>query len=515
MEEAQWEGDSLKRSASSDFLYRFVIKKHESKSLDAKGGALCFALDGDWGTGKTFFVGHWSLDLERFSHPVIKFDAWKNDLSEDPLVGFMAQLRKSLQPYIAHLPVEKKVRDAANRRVAKIVKQAGKAVVPALGMLLKGVANKYSDGAMKEITDLFAATEGSGVDTASNEESADSEKTKQPAMSKAALDKFFEVAMQSHSDRQEAIQSLKETIEDLLDYLSKNTQVALPMFVFIDELDRCRPDYAIRLLEGLKHLFDAKGVCFVVSTNLKQLSESVRSVYGAGFDGYIYLKRFFAFEYVLPEPDNESYATSLFEQSIFRDYRIQYSTGLPDKTHNVPAGVNDSFAVVATAFRMDLRSQQQVFRHSEAAAAGLPDSLMVHVFYLFFLSSLLHYSRPTFEKLATEGKGLKIGDHRALYQSKEAHFSDCQIQFRRLDRKTGQRSSEFVTASEVFHQYDQLARTKRIEVFRKEQLRHDDPEYPQTLNASVMGNINQVPNPSEDTSIANYYNLVRSAGQIS
>ena len=76
----------------------------------------------------------------------------------------------------------------------------------------------------------------------------------------------------------------------MITVLEDQAGVQLPLFVFVDELDRCRPDYAIELLEGIKHLFGVPGVYFVVATNTVQLGESVKAVYGSGFDGVRYLK---------------------------------------------------------------------------------------------------------------------------------------------------------------------------------------------------------------------------------
>lgn len=67
------------------------------------------------------------------------------------------------------------------------------------------------------------------------------------------------------------------------------------LLVFVDEIDRCNPKYAIEFLETIKHFFSCAKVQFVFSTNIKQLSETIRNVYGAGFDGTRYLNKFFNF----------------------------------------------------------------------------------------------------------------------------------------------------------------------------------------------------------------------------
>jgi len=72
------------------------------------------------------------------------------------------------------------------------------------------------------------------------------------------------------------------------------------LIVFVDEIDRCNPRYAIDFLECIKHFFDCANVQFVFSTNIKQLAESICNVYGAGFDGTRYLNKFFDCPLELP-----------------------------------------------------------------------------------------------------------------------------------------------------------------------------------------------------------------------
>ena len=53
--------------------------------------------------------------------------------------------------------------------------------------------------------------------------------------------------------------------------------------IVIDELDRCRPSYAVEILEMAKHLFSVDRVVFVLSINRDQLAHSVKVLYGSDF----------------------------------------------------------------------------------------------------------------------------------------------------------------------------------------------------------------------------------------
>ncbi|WVV48879.1 P-loop NTPase fold protein [Pseudomonas sp. NA13] len=72
-----------------------------------------------------------------------------------------------------------------------------------------------------------------------------------------------------------------------------------PAFIFIDELDRCRPTYAIELLERVKHFFELEDCRFIVASDSTQLAHSVRAVYGEKFYSERYLSRFFDAEFRL------------------------------------------------------------------------------------------------------------------------------------------------------------------------------------------------------------------------
>ena len=79
----------------------------------------------------------------------------------------------------------------------------------------------------------------------------------------------------------------------------------------IDELDRCRPSYAVELLEVAKHLFEVEHIVFVLAINRAQLAHSIRALYGIGFDADGYLRRFVDVDFVLPEPDRDQLIRAL------------------------------------------------------------------------------------------------------------------------------------------------------------------------------------------------------------
>jgi hypothetical protein len=223
---------------------------------------------------------------------------------------------------------------------------------------------------------------------------------------KNAIDK----ALKDHITIKRSIADFKVKLAGLIAALEKLDGVQLPMVIFVDELDRCRPDYAIELLEGIKHLFGVPGVFFAIATNVQQLSESVKAIYGSGFDGQRYLKRFFDLQYALREPSNEQFSEALFNGIVLPDveniiYGLETSRMLGGKmvVERVPRKI---FALVlekhADAFELTLRDMLQVATVLEAALLTLKDK-KIHVFFLVFLAVVYQQDPIIFLKIAKAG----------------------------------------------------------------------------------------------------------------
>jgi hypothetical protein len=123
------------------------------------------------------------------------------------------------------------------------------------------------------------------------------------------------------NEKSQAITQFKDVIKKVLDKLPEQQQ---NLIIFIDELDRCRPTYAIELLERIKHLFDIKRLVFILSTDTEQLAHSICAVYGNDFDAKKYLNRFIDLDYSLKEPDLKKYIENQLESlSITKYYNNQ------------------------------------------------------------------------------------------------------------------------------------------------------------------------------------------------
>ena len=139
----------------------------------------------------------------------------------------------------------------------------------------------------------------------------------------------------------------------------------LPLVVVIDELDRCRPSYAVELLETAKHLFTVDHVVFVLALNRLELAHSICAVYGSGFDADGYLRRFFDVYFPLPDSKREPFIEATLLNTGIKDY---FQSRSEDRSYEI---VRDWLVDFFDAFDVSLRSIAQAIHHLGLVLASL------------------------------------------------------------------------------------------------------------------------------------------------
>jgi KAP family P-loop domain len=231
----------------------------ESIVANLLGQPFVIGINSPWGTGKTEFLRMWKKRLDDGGWRVIAFNAWENDFLEDPLKCLLGELSGAFEASNKSrlLPSWKGVKDAAKYLVKKSVPGAVKHAT--LGAIdIDGVGNVMADAA-----------------------------------SDAA-----EEAIKTHHQTKDSLIAFREKLGELATQVAKDSNH--PLLIIVDELDRCRPNFAIEMLEVIKHLFDVENVVFILAYDGHQLACSTQSLYGQNFDGKTYLQRFFNLEFNLP-----------------------------------------------------------------------------------------------------------------------------------------------------------------------------------------------------------------------
>ena len=248
------------------------------KAID---GPCVLGIDGPWGSGKTTFLRMWAQHLRNESFPVVSFNAWETDFSGDPFLALSDEISQELQRYRGGSF------DAKIESVLEMTKKVALRAMPAAIRLLTAGVLDLSPVFEKELGQIAAS--------------------------------YAQERMSVYQETQQTLRDFGKTLKDAARSLSESAD-GLPLVVVIDELDRCRPSYAAELLEIAKHLFAVDQVVFVLAVNRDQLAHSIRSLYGAEFDGEAYLRRFFDIDLRLPDPDREPFIRQALTSIQFDDY---------------------------------------------------------------------------------------------------------------------------------------------------------------------------------------------------
>ena len=366
-----WEGDVLDRRKIAEFLTSLL-------SYSTKGFVL--NIDSPWGTGKTFFLERWMTTLE-YKYPCVHFNAWKSDHSDDALIAFLSEISDQL--------LQKNKGKKVPKKIGNLIGTGGKIALKSLPLLTKA-AIRYGlgDEGIDEFKELF-------------NEKIEDDIAKQ-------VDSWTANAVKDHLKKQQTIDDFKVLLESTVTAFAKENKLEIPLYIFIDELDRCRPTYAIDLLEKIKHLFDVPGVVFIVATDTEQLSHSIKSVYGNDFEAAIYLRRFFDQAYHLPPPSHEAFA-----ELLQKEYEILKPATVEEIGLYGFGSITEIFSELARVFNLKLRDQQRCFLRIRAAIMTSTNIQYIHFNYLSFLVISQLYD-PYNYSLFNEGRIDPITFYRAI-----------------------------------------------------------------------------------------------------
>ena len=277
----------------NDEFEREVIAENFMKIFDEDKDGIVLAIDSDWGTGKTTFIKMWEAlinndDRYKKNYCSIYFNAWDNDYLEDPLLAILTEI---------------KLREKNEEDKVDLDSEVFKEIFNPIYL----VAKRGVDIALK-----FGTSGVIGLDEF---------KLKEDDTQQKILEKMNEIGNEV-LNRCSNARMLRDEFKNRLSKFNEEHNKKL--IFFIDELDRCRPSFAIELLETIKHLFSVPGIIFVISLDKDQLSHSVATVYGQNMDTVGYLRRFFDLEYKL-SIDNKFKYVDVRLNKLFNSYKnIKY-----------------------------------------------------------------------------------------------------------------------------------------------------------------------------------------------
>jgi KAP family P-loop domain len=320
-----------------------------------------FCIDSPWGGGKTTFLRLWEAHLASSEAEVLYFDAWKTDFAADPLVAFVGEIAELAEKRVTTSTAAASIK-AVKTLGAKIAKRA----LPVAAKLVTAgfiTADDFTEGAAAGLAEQLA-----------------------------------EDAVQAYESGKKLISQFHEALTNLIDHLSKDGKKNR-LLILVDELDRCRPTYALDLLERIKHVFDVPNVVFALALDKRQLRASIASVYGPGIAGEEYLRRFIDLDFSLPKPKAKAFTKYLFGQFDFDQAFAGRTSGefRYDREH-----LESTFNELADLFDLSLRAREQCFARLRFAMLSTPDDNYIYPDVLMALIILRSAAKDVYDRFVSK-----------------------------------------------------------------------------------------------------------------
>ncbi|HHQ4625245.1 TPA: KAP family P-loop NTPase fold protein [Aeromonas veronii] len=265
--------DRLERARYAEFLTNYLAAEGKQRNY-------VLNLNAEWGAGKTWFIKRWYMELKAH-YPTVYIDAWQQDFSDDPLLTVISSIIEQLKEEAG----SPQLSPYLSTKLASLLKATAPIVTKALFKKVSGIN-------IDEVQEVITADDAG---------------------------KLVESLFQDTRKKTEAVQLLKHEIQLWVGAIIGKKKKQAPAFILIDELDRCRPSYAVEMLETIKHIFDIQGVVFVLATDTEQLQHAIKVIYGEGFDAQNYLGRFFQRRFTLNKKSRREFISNILEGRILPD----------------------------------------------------------------------------------------------------------------------------------------------------------------------------------------------------
>lgn len=326
--------DVLNRKPYAEALLNLILSSEDE---------LVISLDGDWGSGKTTFIKMWQVLLSEVNVPNIYIDSFSNDYSSDAFLSIAGAISNFAENNLSEDNLDQY--EALKKKSIKIGTQI-------LSWSAKVGIKAATLGIIKD-TDL--------------EELKDIKNDIAKGFSDS-IGGLIEEKLLSYQKDIELVQSFRDMLSEIPSKFTDSDNK--PLVVIIDELDRCKPTYAVEVIERIKHLFSVKNVVFVLVMHKAQLQEAIRSVYGQNINAHLYLQKFINVETVIPKRIHDPYRNDLkdYTNKLFELHNIQSGDGINT--------LRDCIASLAKHFNFSLRQLEKTFTNI-AIIFGAQKSLSV------------------------------------------------------------------------------------------------------------------------------------------
>jgi len=339
--ETPFKDDFWGREALAERLTDYVSRLHVSATI---------AIDAEWGAGKSWFVQNWKAKLEQDQFKVIYLNAFNQDYVDDPFLTISMEIANAI-----------KQDTNAFESIKATIGQAYRAILPNLPMLLWYLTTSLAGiGAVaKPVADAVATLK-------SSEEFGE----KAAELLNEKLQEHLSAQVENYENEKQSLDYFKTQLAQITSELDK------PLIFIVDELDRCKPEFAIRLIERIKHFFDIPNVVFVLAINKTQLEEAINSFYGFT-SASNYLEKFIDFSILLKNQDiNGSRYQKILEQY---NYDLQL---------NIENEINDYYTKICMVYKPNPRQLLRILNRFSLLKASSDNRQSLFLFIILIYREL-------------------------------------------------------------------------------------------------------------------------------
>jgi hypothetical protein len=312
------------------------------------------AINNPWGMGKSTFIKMWSKQLDSQEFQTVYFNAWENDYESSPLVSIISELKQQL-----------KLKDKT-----KFKKLLGYGATFSINLIPLIINEAIKQNLKIDLPEILNSATETGL-------------------------AIFEKEINLYTERKQNIENFKLTLKE---HITETTTNDKPIIFIIDELDRCRPDYAVDVLENIKHLFSIDNIIFVLSIDKTQLSNSIKGYFGSDrIDSIDYLRRFIDYEYSIPQPSTERYISHLTDYYEILDFFEKAES----KNHHQKHTDKRQFVTSANIFLQNstLRQIEKFFINIRIALNSMENNHMLFPSVITFLVYIKLNKNEDYQKI--------------------------------------------------------------------------------------------------------------------
>ena len=345
---------------ADDLIDREEVSSVFTNIVNNTRGSMVASVSAPFGTGKTFFATRWVQQLRAESIPAIYFNAWETDFGAHPLAAFLHACESQID-HIADNPQKKKAQRKLKQAISAAAPIIGKTALKVGARLLtlglvEGDVDKIKEAVASELIDATEEHAAALLDTYAKEVSARQE-------FKRKMQEFRKILQLGDSDKN--------------------------IVIVIDELERCRPDYSLNLLEDIKHFLEEEGFLFFIFCDEGALNSYADRIFGVQNKGEGYLRKFITHKFRLPEPNSGAFARFKFEE-------VKKRLANESVTHKFSVGL---CSVLFGGSGLSLRQIERCAQHFElSSSVGYSYSSTLNDFVIAALV-MREISNETYEKL--------------------------------------------------------------------------------------------------------------------